>query len=198
MCGRFTVNVKKKDLEEEWNLAVPPEYRPERNISPGRLIYAVTSDNLMSLNQLYWGKRVVLANNQSKFLINARIESVIEKPMYSKVRDKHRCLIPFSEYYEWKNGKVFSFQPSKKSRYFLGALFWPESQNKDLLIITQEANSQVAPFHHRMPLIFEQHEGYNWIKEQNIRPTTFFGKLDIKPIIPNENNRNPNQLNIDI
>ncbi|MBP7735269.1 MAG: SOS response-associated peptidase [Spirochaetes bacterium] len=173
MCGRFAQiepisNIIKIFFIDEVITDITPRY----NIAPGSSILSVIMNNGRRLLVDYqwglvphWAKDPSIGNN----LINARGETVHQKPSFRNAFKQRRCLIPASGFYEWKKeGKV-------KSPYFVklktGDLFtfaglhetWKSSSGEELrtcTIITTAANSVMAPIHDRMPVIIpgECHE----------------------------------------
>ncbi|HQR35704.1 MAG TPA: SOS response-associated peptidase [Blastocatellia bacterium] len=174
MCGRFTQRKEAAqvatyyDIEEEQESEVEPRY----NIAPQQMIRAVTADQ--RLVRLKWGlipswaKDPKIANN----LINARAETLQEKPSFRTALAKRRCLIPADGWYEWKkaaDGKQPFFFHRRDDALFSFAGLWeewhsPEGETvKTCTIITTEPNELTANYHHRMPAILKRSDEALWL-----------------------------------
>lgn len=121
-------------------------------------------------------------------VINARIESLENKQMFKNLVGLNRCIVPASAYYEWKsdnsNSKIktkYIFKKTDTLLYMAGLYSVVQNQeNKQLslfnenpmdiyyTIITKEANFSVSQIHNRMPLIFDQHEMYDYLEGRSI------------------------------
>ena len=116
-------------------------------------------------------------------MINARSETVSEKPSFRHAFSKRRCLIPSSGFYEWEkteNGKQPWFI-SGKNQPFVFAGIWEQWKSpegfslKTCAILTCEANELMTPIHHRMPVILQEKERNIWLDPQP--------KLDLKSLL---------------
>ena len=140
-------------------------FLPERNIHPGRHIPAVIrTAGGNRLASFLWGLVPFWAKDPSigARLINARAETIAEKPSFQNAFRKRRCLIPADGFYEWKKDgtpkKLFQFGLKSKEPFVFAGLYerWAPAGQKPLdtcTIITTRANEVVAPVHDRMPVI---------------------------------------------
>jgi putative SOS response-associated peptidase YedK len=170
MCGRFTANVKKKELEEEWNLAVPSEFRPRYNIAPSQLHPVIVGKNAPVFNMYTWGlvPEWIQDLSKTKPLINTRIESLID----GKVSLHTPCLIPATSWFEWMPDKArqpFLIKPTELKLFaFAGIchkrLLSSNIEQRTFSIVTTEAAKSVADIHHRMPLIIEKEAQDKWLQ----------------------------------
>lgn len=181
MCGRYTLTDPGKILLDHFQLpALPVDYRPRYNIAPSQEITAIIMrDGERRIGSLRWGLIPSWAKdpNIGHRMINARAETVAEKPAFRAALRRRRCLIPADGFYEWEDrggrkqpvrfiksdGGVFAFagiwetwrpQPVDKAQ---GEL-WEEAEEPDepiysCAIVTTEANAFVGKVHHRMPVI---------------------------------------------
>ncbi|MBS1786536.1 MAG: SOS response-associated peptidase [Acidobacteria bacterium] len=175
MCGRFTQRKEEAALFEYYGIddeETEEESEPRYNIAPQQMVQAVTSEN--RLVRLKWGlipswaKDPKIANN----LINARAETLGEKPSFRTALAKRRCLIPADGWYEWKkvaDGKQPYFFRRRDDALFSFAGLWeawrsPEGETvKTCTIITTEPNELTANYHHRMPAILKRSDEKLWL-----------------------------------
>ncbi len=177
MCGRFTLFEADKVLSKEFGVSNVPPLSPRYNIAPSQPIAAVRTPHTgigRELALLRWGlipswsKDPAIGNR----LINARAETVREKPSFRNAFRRHRCLIPTNGFYEWQRqerGKQPYFVRMRDGRVFAFAGLWDrwESSDKDVIetctILTTAANTVLAPIHGRMPVILPQAEYARWL-----------------------------------
>ncbi|MCX6430124.1 MAG: SOS response-associated peptidase [Actinobacteria bacterium] len=191
MCGRFAQSKMDDALVEEFGIngTVPQSPLPASwNIAPSKEIYIVR-DNLetgmRNLDTASWGiighwyKDMLQAKASQSHAINARCESVFEKPTFRDSFRKRRCLIPADGYYEWATalGRYKPKQPFYISRQDGGSLslagIWsswtsPEGEViETAAIITHEAIGFLAPIHSRMPVFMPRDRWQAWLDPQN-------------------------------
>lgn len=107
-------------------------------------------------------------------IINARSETVAEKPMFKKAFHNQRCIVPTSGFYEWDSKdldekgrkKKYLFQQPKSKRLFMAGIWRVFDDVPSFVILTTEANPSIE-IHHRMPLIIPEESMYDWINEEN-------------------------------
>lgn len=177
MCGRFTLTESGQVLMEELGLlSIPEDYRPRYNVAPGQLILAARDgDHGRKGAMLKWGLVPPWAKDPSigNRMINARSESVAEKPSFRKAFDRRRCIIPADGFYEWrKDGKAkmpIRFR-LRGGRPFAFAGLWeawrPPNGGETLFtctILTTAANELVQPVHDRMPVILPKDAVDLWL-----------------------------------
>ena len=116
-----------------------------------------------SLQQAKWG----FEGKEGGLVINARLESIFTKPMFSNSALYRRCLVPAETFFEWdaaKNRLEFE-QPGKELMYLAG--LWKISENETrFVVITAPANDSVKDVHDRMPLIIGADEARAWIFDE--------------------------------
>jgi len=184
MCGRFVqhadpeIYVSRYDIEEIADLG---DDRLRYNVAPTQPILAIrtTDDGSRQLLPLRWG----LVPHWSKgpdnrySMINARAESVHEKPAYRSAFRKRRCLIPAEGFYEWRSIEG-SKQPylirREDGEPFTMAGLWETWNDKDggeqirsCTIIVTDANNLVSPLHDRMPVIVPPEHHAAWLDPSN-------------------------------
>lgn len=164
MCGRYTLAVSPAQLAARFEVA-PLALQPRYNIAPTQPAPVVRlSNGARELALLRWGLIPSWANDAAigARLINARSETVLEKPAFRTAFRRRRCLIPASGFYEWQqqtSGKQpFYFTPVDGDLMAFAGL-WEQWRAPDgavvesYTILTTAANEIVAPIHDRMPVI---------------------------------------------
>ena len=186
MCGRFQLSVKGKHISERFNVEVFDEkYSPSYNCAPSQKLPVITNQEPEKLNYLKWGL-VPFWSKDPKIgfkLINARSESILEKPAFKTAFSQRRCLIPANGFYEWKKqGKqkipyrIFL----KTEEIFAMAGIWETWKDAEGLplqtfsIITTSPNSLMMGIHNRMPVILNKFDEQAWLYEKDV---TYLKKL---------------------
>jgi putative SOS response-associated peptidase YedK len=176
MCGRFVVMTDLSKIIESFDIQeVACQYRPSNNIFPGQQIIAVVHDNISRLVEFKWGLIPWWSKDPSigNRMINARAETVAEKPAFRQALKKRRCLIVADGFYEWqKLGRVkkplyFSLQSNEPFGFAGLYETWisPDKQQiNTCTIITTEPNELIRPIHDRMPVILSKDKEAIWIE----------------------------------
>ena len=179
MCGRFGLFVTPEVLEEYFSLtdftaalAPPPRY----NLTPGQAIAVVRErDGRRRLDALQWGLVPFWAKDASigRRLINARLDGVADKPAFREAWTRRRCLIPASGFYEWSEPvdgrkRPHFIRPGDEPLFALAGLWerWRTPAGDKLetcVILTTDANAQLAPIHDRMPLLIPRDAHALWL-----------------------------------
>ena len=180
MCGRFVLLTDLQIVTESFHVRnVACEYRPGNNISPGQQIVAVLrKDDQNSLVNFRWGLIPSWAKDPSvgNKMINARAETVSEKPSFREAFKKRRCLIVADGFYEWQklDRKKMPYKFSLKSGQPFGfaGLYetWMSPEKEPIhtcTIITTEPNELMQPIHNRMPVIVKKELEDLWIDPDN-------------------------------
>jgi len=193
MCGRY---VRKTGAQEIAHAFAAIEngtsLSQNFNISPTSDVFVLRSySDAVRLDVMSWGLVPVWAKDVSRAasLINARSESVAEKPSFRNLISRHRCVMPMNAYYEWKPMKVagkamkqpFAFIPGKDSGYDHESHFavaslwstWRDGEGKELttcVALTTEANQRVSHVHNRMPVLLTKDGVKQWLSEEVVAP----------------------------
>ena len=176
MCGRFVSLLSPELLQVIFDVSPAPPMAPRYNIAPTQMVPVVRQDASGSryLSTVRWGLVPSWAKDiaSGSMLINARCETVHEKPSFRQAIRSRRCLIPGNGFYEW--GKT----ASGKEPYYLSlrdgspmafAGIWetwrtPEGDTlESCAILTTNANTLMAPIHDRMPVILHPAEYTHWL-----------------------------------
>lgn len=192
MCGRFTNKAESKDIEKEFKVGRKNAnlFEPRYNIAPSQMIDVVFEpENERILSQLKWGLVPSWSKDAStsKGLINARAETLTEKPSFREAFKSHRCVIPASGFYEWQKKGTGAKQPyyfylNDKEVFGFAGLWeeWLDKQTGELLetctIITTEANEVLKPVHDRMPVILKPESYDEWL-DTKVKDTDRLQKL---------------------
>ncbi|WP_309647568.1 SOS response-associated peptidase [Nocardioides sp.] len=199
MCGRYASSRRPEDLVEEFEIAqsrVDTPLAPDFNVAPTKEVYAVLErppskqseePPERQLRVLRWGLVPSWAKDPSigNKMINARMETVAEKPAYKRAFAKRRCLLPADGYFEWyptsqltKAGKPrkqpFFIRPQDHATLAMAGLYeiWrdptradddPERFRWTCTVLTTQAEDAVGHIHDRMPLMVEPDRWSAWL-----------------------------------
>ena len=175
MCGRYTLKAPREAIAEAFDLADVPQLLPRYNIAPTQAVPVVRLDRASGEREialLQWGLIPSWADDPAigNRLINARAETVAEKPAFRTAFKKRRCLVVADGFYEWKreNGKTPYYFRLKDSSPFAFAGLWErwekgEEPVESCTLLTCEANGVVAPVHGRMPVILKPEDYARWL-----------------------------------
>jgi putative SOS response-associated peptidase YedK len=187
VCGRFTRFTPAADIAKTFSAVTSQvEIQPSYNIAPTRSIYVVKGGVSRAINELHWSLVPAWSKDISRAssMINARVESVREKPSFRNLLGSNRCVIPVNGYYEWKQvpvkGKVsakqpFYFSASVESEYCHDGMLaiaglWTTWGNGEELYssctaLTTEATERISIVHHRMPMLLDKQRLDLWLSD---------------------------------
>jgi putative SOS response-associated peptidase YedK len=175
------------------------------NVAPTSQVFAVVSDSdNRTLVNFSWGlvPRWAPDSSRAASMINARVETVAEKPSFRDLVSRNRCVLPMDGYFEWKEQlrhdtsktvkQPFYFSANLESRFtHRGVLavagLWtswkdPNQPNSHVLhtvvALTTHANDMVGEIHHRMPVLLDEQGVENWLDESN---QSALGELEVVP-----------------
>ncbi len=177
MCGRYTLAVQLDLIADRFTCDAEFTQLPRRyNIAPGQLAPVVVVQESRQLRMMKWGLVPSWAKDETigYKMINARAETLHEKPSFRKALEHRRCIIPADGFYEWRkepDGK--SKTPMRivlkdRSLFSLAGLWerWRKAEGEELLtytIVTTAPNELVAAVHDRMPVILDQESEQMWL-----------------------------------
>lgn len=174
MCGRFTLRQELTEIVKYFALPNSVDFTPSYNITPSSSIPVVIQHEGRHLINCQWGLMPHWVKADNKFRpINARAETVKEKPFFRDAFRQKRCLIPASGYYEWtgtKGNKQPYYITLKDQELFAFAGLWSHWQTGDNMInsctiITTTANEQTENIHPRMPVILPTSAYDTWLNK---------------------------------
>lgn len=182
MCGRYTLSSPSDDVAALFDLDGTPLLPERYNIAPTQeaaVVRQVTPAGERRLDYLRWGLIPAWAKEASigNKLINARGETVSEKPAYKSSFKKKRCLVPTSGFYEWKaEGKLKQpfFIHRKDGKPFAFAGLWSSWKDREsgatvesFNLLTIDPNDVLRPIHDRMPVILAPEDFAAWLDPKN-------------------------------
>ncbi|MGB9113881.1 SOS response-associated peptidase [Bradyrhizobium sp.] len=175
MCGRFVITSPPEALRKIFGYEEQPNFPPRYNISPTQPIPVVIIENgARHFRLMRWGLLPAWVKDPRKFtlLINARAETVREKPAFKNAIKRRRCLIPADGYYEWQASGP------RKRPYFIHrrdggpiglaglAETWVGPNGEELdtaAIVTAPASADLAALHHRVPVTIGAGDFERWL-----------------------------------
>lgn len=177
MCGRFTLSQSAEAIASVFQLNQVPTLEPRYNIAPTQLVSTVLQTPAQEERQfqmLRWGLIPAWAKDTTigAKLINARAETVAEKPAFRSAFRHRRCLVVADGFYEWRrqDGKKQPFYfRMQNGQPFAFAGLWERWQNTDgeaiasCTILTTEANELLQSIHDRMPVILNPKDYDLWL-----------------------------------
>ena len=189
MCGRYVNKNSFEDIEKlfQADLIQSPSIsiQPSYNICPTQYSPVVVSaDEKYQMKNMHWGL-IPSWSKDSKFatnLINARIETVQEKPSFKGLTNASRCIVIASGYYEWvqsDSGKQPYYIHGEHDVLPIVGLWTRWKDIKSFTIITKSANSNISNIHHRMPLIIEQNHIKSFL-DHSIKFDSSYNNQDIR------------------
>jgi putative SOS response-associated peptidase YedK len=198
MCGRYTLSAGHEALAKaflaEFGKELKASWKPRYNIAPGTGIPAILEDRDKGGRKaevLHWGLVPHWAKdpNIGYKMINARAETIAEKPAYRDAFRYRRCLVPASGFYEWdRRGtprQPYYFYPQEGEFMALAAIWehWLHPSGSEILsvaLITKPADPVVGRIHHRMPVILPETVWEGWLDTGLVKPS-MTGFLDRLP-----------------
>ena len=176
MCGRFVSLLSPELLKVIYEIFSPPEESARYNVAPTQMVPVVRQDSMdnRTAAPLRWGLIPHWAKDQSigSRMINARSETVHEKPAFRQAIRCRRCIVPAQGFYEWQatsTGKEPWYISPRDGLPFSLAGIWeswcpPGGEALETFsILTTEANSLMSPIHERMPVILHPTEFSQWL-----------------------------------
>ena len=193
MCGRFSFSYTEKFIEENYQVEVDvSSYKPRYNCAPSQNIAVISNENLKKLSFYRWGLIPFWAKDMSigNKIINAKAETILEKPSFKQSFKSKRCLVLADSFYEWKHDKEkipYRILMKDKRPFAMAGIWdkWKDAEGKEInsfSIITTEANELIKEIHQRMPVILPRSEEKNWLE---ISDTKFLSSL-LHPYNPDE------------
>ena len=191
MCGRFAITIPSDAMSQLFD-AQPVNNLPDLpnfNVCPTNSIHVVTYNGLgRKLESLRWGfvpnwYRTV---NAGPLLINARSETIAQKPAFANASRERRCLIPCSGFYEWSkdlegNKTPWFIKRNDDTPLVFGGVWQEWGYEGEIIktcaIVTTASNNKLSSIHHRLPLVLERNNWGFWLGEEGhgastlMRPT---------------------------
>ncbi len=177
MCGRMNISDHPgiETLLDEVGLSLGDRsFNPRFNVAPTASLLCIAQQDEMTLVDMHWGLIPPWAK-PGKFsgpIINARSESVREKPSFRKPIVESRIVIPANGFYEWrregKDREAWYIAPRAASGFYLAGLSSISKEGEpQACVLTTEANSAMAKVHHRMPVILDSTDVETWLQSDD-------------------------------
>lgn len=174
MCGRYTITTDAATLAQRFAARLPAQMpEPRFNAAPTQPLPVVLYTEDRHIELLRWGLVPHWADDPSigNKLINARAETIAQKPSYREAFRQRRCLVLADGYYEWQKtaaGKIpMRFLLNDELPFAFAGLWetWRDGEDRiqSFTIITTSANEITAPIHHRMPAILRPEYEAAWL-----------------------------------
>ena len=176
MCGRFTLTSAPAILRHAFNYTEQPNFPPRYNIAPTQPIAVVFGEQSgRHFELMRWGFIPAWVKDPKTFslVINARSETVLEKPAFRNAIRRRRCLVPADGYYEWQNAngrkQPFFIHPRDDAPIGFAALAetWvgPNGEEQDTVaIVTTAARQEMAHLHARVPVVIASRDYDCWLE----------------------------------
>ena len=185
MCGRFTLTLDPAELQEAfyWVNFSNLNFMPRYNIAPTQPVAVVTNNGKNKLDFFTWGLVPFWAKDPSiaSRMINARSETLVEKPSFKNAFKRRRCLILADGFFEWQKlpgekRKIPTYIRLKSGQPFTFAGLWENwhsadgSQILSTTIITTQPNELIKSVHNRMPVILPKSAYEQWLTPGDVAP----------------------------
>ena len=167
MCGRYTVSKDQETLSLYFDAEFSETHLPIFNASLGQHLPVILDVESHKIQSAFWGITTDLQDRPRRMLINARSETVDQRPTFRDAFRQRRCLVIADGFYEWQ-ATGLGKQPYRivlnANEPFAFAGIWNECQGKPTyVILTTEANTATRPIHDRMPMILERDKRVPWL-----------------------------------
>jgi putative SOS response-associated peptidase YedK len=195
MCGRFSLYADYRAILERFDIEEvsigESDYSPSYNIAPSQQVIAIVNDGTKNrLGLLRWGLIPPWAKDEKigSKMINARAETVAEKPSFRNAFKKKRCLVVADSFYEWRRtdeSKTPMRIKMKSGEPFAFAGLWETWKSPDgktvntCSILTTKPNDLMATIHDRMPVVLSKEAEKIWL-DPNVQDPEVLGEL-LKP-----------------
>ncbi len=197
MCGRFTFQVTSQQLASYFGVVDAPQTAARFNIAPSQPapVIRLNRSGQPKFAEIRWGLIPFWAKDKAMGarMINARAETVAEKPAYRTPFKRRRCLVLASGFYEWhvtEAGKVPIYFSHEAGHPLAFAGLWDRWQDPlgetvdSCSIITAAALGVAKPYHHRMPVILDARKYRGWMERETATDTLaeWLGSLAAPPL----------------
>lgn len=176
MCGRYALNQNAHDLARVFSLVAIADVAPRFNIAPSMPVLAIREAPQGRVGELMtWGLEPAWASKDPEARrlpkpINARAETLTQRPMFRQAFRSRRCILPASGFYEWRRPpgaptQPFYIHPADGTVFALAGLYEPgrDGGPATCCIITTGANELMAKIHDRMPVILDAADVARWL-----------------------------------
>jgi putative SOS response-associated peptidase YedK len=199
MCGRFSITKEKDEIEDRFEIHIDPAmFVKNFNAAPSQILPIITNEEPEQASFHKWGLIPHWAKDESigNKLINARGETIAEKPSFRDAAEKRRCLVVTDGFYEWQRSgsekQPYRITLSDESLFTFAGLWesWNAPDGRDVrtfTIITTEPNELMNPIHNRMPVMLTPEMEKVWISDEPMEEVLHL----LKPYDENDMNAYP-------
>jgi putative SOS response-associated peptidase YedK len=216
MCGRYSITTSTEALRRLFNFDDRPNLQPRYNMAPTQMAPIVRErDGARHLDMLRWGllpKWSKDASGAAK-MINARSETIAEKPAYREAFRTRRCLVPADGFYEWqvrgKTKRPYRVTLADGATFAFAGLWesWADPQDngatiETFTVATVIASESISHIHHRMPVILAPDDHETWLNGDPVEagallkasPDQRLRSFEVNPKVGNVRNDDPSLL----
>lgn len=180
MCGRYFIDWKIQELLEDRSDAEVRGGLAQREISPGMQAPAwIRGEAGLRIVPMTWG----FGNGRGGLVINCRVESMRERPMFSPLADTQRCAMPASGYFEWRRSdrQKYAIALDGCNPIYLAGLYRRGERGTEFVVLTQPPVDGIRSIHNRMPVILRNADAMQaWLDGRD--PDAPGGKVDIRSV----------------
>ncbi|HEY3413685.1 MAG TPA: SOS response-associated peptidase [Armatimonadota bacterium] len=173
MCGRYTLH-QVILVQRRFEVLREIELMPSYNVAPGQIMPVIVRNSTNAIELMKWGlvPAWVKDPGMGSSMINARAETIADKPAFRDAFRRRRCLVPSNGFYEWKREgrrRIPMFiRPKDQELFAFAGLYerWRDEHGVDHMtysIITTQPNGVVRAIHDRMPVILERADEAEWL-----------------------------------
>lgn len=192
MCGRFTVTATADELLNRFGVVINSNLKPRWNVAPSQKSPIISTNGFArDCHMSHFGLEGVIAH---KTLINARSETITEKPTFQRAFETSRCLVIASGWYEWKGKKnPYHIQLTDGRVMAFAGLRFQNSGQSHFVIVTSAATGALADIHHRTPHVLPATQWEAWLSgsvedaQQTFQPVSadYFNAYPVSPEVGN-------------
>jgi len=180
MCGRFSIAKERDEIEDRFEIHIDPAmFTKNYNAAPSQILPIITNEEQEQASFHKWGLIPHWAKDETigNKLINARGETIAEKPSFRDAAEKRRCLVITDGFYEWQRSggekQPYRITLADESLFTFAGLWesWKAEDGRDVrtfTIITTEPNELMKPIHNRMPVMLTPDNERVWISDESL------------------------------
>ena len=161
MCGRFSLTQRLEVLERIFKAKAHAlsGQKARYNIAPTQPILAICQDDPSAIVELEWGITIYPNDEPPRTLVNAKAETLQQRPAYAQAFAGRRCLVLADGFFEWESraGRRYPhyYRLRNNEPFAFAGVYDQEGPSRHCVIVTTDSNAIVAPVHDRMPVILE-------------------------------------------
>lgn len=191
MCGRFANTASPEELMRYFSVTILENLQPRWNVAPSQSAVIIHQSGLHAeAMHAKWG--LPPASSKHSFLINARMETVTQKPTFREAFATRRCLVAATGWYEWSAArKPWHIQLADGGLMGFGGLLFACSGKTHFVVMTSAAEGELRAIHHRQPLVLPRNNWHKWLTGDGIAaekclvaaPTSMFNWYRVSPAV---------------